>query len=674
MKFINFAVVKFSLFLVLGILTAHFFPIPFLSFPILIILFFILIILGLRARKQLIQDVSFGIMAYLCFYMVGIFCYQMQMPEFQPRHYYHSHLNDSHHLIQIKITQSLKPDKFNRKYFGNISSIDGQLKKGKILLNILLDSSSTTLFPDENILIYSSISKIPKPQNPHQFDYSRYMEFQGVYGQFLISEGDIIAKADGRKSIFGTAQNIRSGIIGKLQKSNITRDELAILQALILGEKKDIDPELYNNYAAAGAVHILAVSGLHVGILYVLLAFILKPIRRLKFGIYFHSILVVLLLWSFAVLSGLSPSVTRAVTMFSFFALATLLNRRTNSINTLFLSLLLLLMINPLWLFHVGFQLSYLAVFFIVWLNPIYKRVGYSRYWILRKIGSIVSVTLSAQIGVLPLSLYYFHQFPGLFLLTNLVILPFLSILMCGGLVVVFLATINSLPNWLSEWYNMAIEALNGFIYWIAAKEEFLFQEIHFSLLKVFSVYLLIFAIGLYLMKWTYSRLVITLLSVSILLVVFTYDAWKTSSNQLIIFHKNRQALLGYKSERRFILFKKDSSINFRNNPPIKSYLPAQNIRFYSEENLPEIFQYNNKKILILDSLGTVPHSKEIHTVILTQSPRVNLNRLIDTLRPRRIIADGNNYKSYINRWKKTCELKKLPFYSTSEQGALIIE
>ena len=674
MKFINFAVVKFSLFLVLGILMAHFFPIPFFSLSILIAVFILLFILWWTARKQLIQHIYFGISSYVCFFIVGILCYQMKMPDYQPRHYYNSSLDDSYHLIQIKIIQNLKADKFNTKYFGIITAVDGKIKTGKILLNIKKDSSITTFLSDENILVYSVISRIQKPQNPYQFDYSRYMELQGVHGQLRFSEEDIITRSSGRKTVFGTAQNIRSAVIEKLRKSNMTRDELSILQALVLGEKKDIDPELYNNYAAAGAVHILAVSGLHVGILFVILAFLFKPIRRIRFGIYFHSIVVVLLLWGFAVLSGLSPSVTRAVTMFSFFALATLLNRKTNAINTLFLSLLLLLIINPLWLFHVGFQLSYLAVFFIVFLNPIFKRVGYSRYWLLRKIWSIVSVTLSAQIGVLPLSLYYFHQFPGLFLLTNLVILPFLSILMCGGLVVVFLAIINSLPDWLSEWYNVAIEGLNSFIYWIAGQDKFLFQEIHFSLIKVLSVYLFIFAVSLYFMKLNYSRMAITLLSISLILAVFNYEVWNTSANQLIVFHKNMHTLLGYKTERKFILFKKDPTINFRNNPLVKSIIPAQNISSYSEEKIPEIFQYNNKKFLFLDSLGTIPKRKEIHTVILTQSPKVNLNRLIDSLRPSRIIADGNNYKTYVNRWKKTCELKKLPFYSTSEQGALIIE
>src|SRR5690606_7904768 len=172
-----------------------------------------------------------------------------------------------------------------------------------------------------------------------------------------------------------------------------------IIQALVLGEKKDIDKNLYNEYAAAGAVHILAVSGLHVGILYFILAFLLNPLKRIKSGSYLHAIIIVLLLWGFAMLSGLSPSVTRAVTMFSFFAVAGIFGRQTNTLNTLFLSFLTLLIINPMWLFQVGFQLSYLAVFFIVWLQPIFYKVGYSKSRIIRKIWTIISVTIAAQIG-----------------------------------------------------------------------------------------------------------------------------------------------------------------------------------------------------------------------------------------------------------------------------------
>src|SRR5690606_35618766 len=292
---------------------------------------------------------------YFCFFFIGYFSYQIRLPQFQPNHYSQIVSENKVVFIQLKILQSLKPDKFNLKYFAEINAVNDEKTKGKILLNISKDSLPKTFSSDKILLVYSSISEIQKPLNPHQFDYSKYMESLGVYGQLRISEKDILKTKIGKPTLLGVAQNFRTHIVEKLQKTKLKTDERAIIQALVLGEKKDNDKNLYDEYAAAGAVHILAVSGLHVGILYFILAFLLNPLKRIKSGSYLHAIIIVLLLWGFAMLSGLSPSVTRAVTMFSFFAVAGIFGRQTNTLNTLFLSFLTLLIINPMWLFQVGF-------------------------------------------------------------------------------------------------------------------------------------------------------------------------------------------------------------------------------------------------------------------------------------------------------------------------------
>lgn len=674
MKFINFAVVRFSIFLTMGILCAHFFSISTFLLPYILALLLGVLVLWLWTRKRLIQNIYFGIATYLCFFAIGYVSYQMRLSAFQPEHYSHIISSEDPIMLQIKIRESLKPDKFNLKHFAEVNAINGKAASGKVLLNISKDSLSEKFDADDVLLVYTTISEIPKPLNPHQFDYSAYMKSLEVHGQLRISEKEIILTHIATPTLTGLAQNLRAKIVEKLQNTKLKTDERAIIQALVLGEKKDINKNLYDKYAAAGAVHILAVSGLHVGILYLILAFIFKPLTRWKYGSYFQAILIVILLWGFALLSGLSPSVTRAVTMFSFFALAKLLNRETNSINTLFLSFLTLLIINPLWLFQVGFQLSYLAVLFIVWLLPIFQKIGYSRYWLVRKVWAIVAVTICAQIGVLPLSLYYFHQFPGLFLLTNIVILPFLALLMCGGILIVILATFEILPDWLAENYNLLIEWLNGFIHWVAIQDEFLFRDIHFSNIKVLGAYLLVIALTMFLKKTNYQRLFISLVAISAFITIYIYDDFKTSKNQFIVFQKSKQTLLGYKNGKDLIVFSNDSVENISEKHPIKSFKTEINTNTYSEEKLRSVFQYKEKRILILDSLGIITKHKNIHTLLLTNSPKVNLNRLIDSLKPKQVIADGSNYFSYVKRWEETCKLKKLPFSHTAKQGAFSIE
>lgn len=673
MKFINFTIVKFSIFLVMGILTSHFFPIATPTFIFLLGLLIAVFILWFWARKQLFQMVYFGIATYLCFFAIGYFSYQIRLPQFQPQHYSHFISENNPQFIQLKITQILQPNNYYQKYIANVQNIDERPVSGQILLNISKDSVAETLIPDEVLLVYGTISEMPAPLNPHQFDYSKYMKSLGVYGELQTSTRNVISSAHGAPTLKGTAENMRSFIVQKLEATNLETQERGILQALILGERKDIDKQLYSDYVSAGVVHILSVSGLHVGVLYLILGLLLKPLKRFRHGELIQSVIIICLLWCFALLSGLSPPVARAATMFSFFALAQLAGRTTSSINTLFLSLLTLLIINPLWLFQIGFQLSYLAVFFIVWLQPKLYSLGYSKYYIVRQAWGIISVSLCAQLGVLPLSLYYFHQFPGLFLVANLVVLPVLGFLMFAGLLVMLLATFWRLPDWMGTAYNFLIEWLNKFIHWVAVQDQFLFRDIHFSELKTVGSYILIIALILLWHKFNFKRLATVLVATSAFIGIFIWDEYKASSNKLIVFQKNRQNLLGNKNGKDFVLFKNDTT-NQRENFPLKPYLVAENISHYSEEKMPRIFLFNGKKILVLDSLGVYPKIGNLHTLLLSESPKVNLSRLIDSLRPKQIIADGNNYTSYVNRWKETCRTRKLPFYHTAKTGALQIE
>ena len=217
-----------------------------------------------------------------------------------------------------------------------------------------------------------------------------------------------------------------------------------------------------------------------------------NPIKRLLKSEKGVNVLIVIMLWGFAFLTGLSPSVIRAVTMFSFFAFAKIINRDTNAINTLFLSYFTLLIINPNWLFHVGFQLSYLAVLFILWLVPVWNKVYYPKHMILKKFWGIITVTLAAQIGIIPLSLYYFHQFPGLFILTNLIVLPIIGLILFLGILLIFLSSINTVPDWFAFSYNYLIKLLNSFISWIAEQNIFLFQDISFNFNQVIFSYLIL--------------------------------------------------------------------------------------------------------------------------------------------------------------------------------------
>jgi len=263
----------------------------------------------------------------------------------------------------------------------------------------------------------------------------------------------------------------------------------------LLGQRQDISKEIYNSYTKAGAIHILAVSGLHVGIILLLLNFVFKPIEYVKHGKVYKTIILVLILWSFAVIAGLSASVVRAVSMFTIVAIAMNLNRPTNVYNTLAISMFFLLLFKPTFLFDVGFQLSYLAVFAIVIIQPMLYNLWRPKYFLFKFLWGIFTVTIAAQFGIIPVSLFYFHQFPGLFFISNLVIIPFLGTILGFGIIIIGLSLLNILPEFLAAIYGNIIGLMNTFVGWVSNQESFLFKNISFNIEQVFISYLLLILI-----------------------------------------------------------------------------------------------------------------------------------------------------------------------------------
>jgi len=673
MKFINFAVVKLAVCLAGGIVIATIFPIT--SFPLfkcLLVCVSLLFLVWFLERRKLQQGILFGLLTYMTIFIFGYGSYQLRDPAHQNRHYSHFYTENNASLIQLKIREVLKPNRRHHKYFAELFKLNSKKVHGKILVTILKDSTSSAFKVDYLLLISSEIEEVAGPSNPYQFDYKKYLKNLGVFHQVRISEKQILQRSKGPTSLRGFSENIRNHIIHKLSETPIEKAQRVIIQALILGQRKDISKEMYGEYIAAGALHILAVSGLHVGILYLILSWLFKPLEYLKFGKQAKSVLLLLFLWGFAILAGLSPSVVRAVTMFSFFGLAGMLDRPTNSFNTLFLSFFTLLVFNPNWLYHVGFQLSYLAVFFILWIQPELYKSYIPKFYLDKLLWGIITVTLAAQIGIAPLSLYYFHQFPGLFFITNLVILPFLAIILAGGLLVIILTIIGQLPNSLALGYNWLIKQLNGFVHWIAQQQTFIFTDISFSFSTMIAGYALIFALILWWKLKTNKAFLYVPAVVAILFGVGIWENRSSSKEQLVVFHKSRTTLLGYQNDRVLTLLQNDT-INYFNRFPIRDYRVGSQVTGFTSELLPRVFRYRNKTVLLLDSLGVYP-SEKIDIILLTNSPKVNLERLIDSIQPTQIIADGSNYRTYVKRWHTTCTKRKIPFHYTGEKGAYIFD
>ncbi|WP_037316876.1 ComEC/Rec2 family competence protein [Salegentibacter sp. Hel_I_6] len=678
MQFLNFTIIKLSIFLILGIITGFYFEIPAIPFFIFLASLFIVFCLAfVRARRQLFDDVFFGICTWSFIFCLGIATAYLHQPKNQPGHYIHLE-NSEAEILQIRITEKLKPNLYAQTYLAEAEEVFSNKKStrpvtGKILLSISKDSINKELIAGMKVLVPNKLTNIAEPLNPYRFNYRNFMQQQRVEMQLQLTNTEIQVLSSKSKNIVSYASHLREIIIEKLSETKIEKDQLAIMQALLLGQRQDISKEIYDEYAAAGAIHILAVSGLHVGIILLILNWLFKPLHFFKKGLILKTLLLILLMWGFAILAGLSPSVVRAVTMFSFIAIGMQMRRKTSVLNSLFISLFILLLVNPYFIFQVGFQLSYLAVFAIVSIQPKLFKLWKPRFKITKYFWGLMSVSLAAQIGVLPLSLFYFHQFPGLFFLSNLVVLPVLGLILSLGILIIILALLKLLPDILAETYGNLIGVMNQFIGWIAGKEAFVFSEIYFNFWQNISAYLLIFFFILLIYKQSFKKLVFFLCGVILFQGSMFFTKIQNSSSESIVFHKPRKTMIGIQKNQKLNVYH-NLDEDLQKEIRLKDYKIGKNINQIEENQIPNILAFSKTHILIVDSsaiyeLGDL----NPNVVLLCNSPKVNLERLIKHLEPKIIIADGSNYHSYVDRWRITAEKQKTRFHHTGKNGAFRI-
>jgi competence protein ComEC len=369
------------------------------------------------------------------------------------------------------------------KYQARVNKIssDGETWSAAENNVLLYIDKSATFFYGDVLIIKSALHPIEGPKNPGEFNYKKYLLNQGIQAQAFISAGDLqhMGHQPG-SSIIQAAFKVRKWVEQAVDE-HFTTQEASIMKALLVGIRSDMDDQLKKDYAAAGAVHILAVSGLHVGIVYGLLLWTLGWLRNLGYGKLTFAVIALVLLWFYAFVTGFSPSILRAVLMFSFIIVSQAINRGSNIYNSIAASAFFLLVFNPLLILNVGFQLSYLAVVGIVYLYPKIVWLLEFNNVVLDRIWQMSVVGIAAQIATFPIVLYYFHQFPTWFMLSNLFVVPAASIILCSGLFFLAVQSWSLLAEWVADVISWVIIAMNGAVKMIAELPASTINEIYLS-------------------------------------------------------------------------------------------------------------------------------------------------------------------------------------------------
>lgn len=493
---------RFIVPLILGIMAALYIPggfFPETKWLLLVGLLFISAILVSFKFSKNISAIISGMAINLFFVLFGIILVQMETKQEKDA----SILFDSDVFVSELIDLPVEKENTYRillRTKGLRNEEEWSLKSLKVLAYVEKSEEVRMLAPGDKLIIHAKARKFESAGNPGEFNYPRYMSDRRIYGSVYVKNGEW-RKTHGKQdySLSVIPAILRNKAFHYLQKSLGNGNALALTSALLLGERDYIDDEVKSSFANTGVIHIMAVSGLHVGIIYIILLYLLSFLNGLKHGKKIKMLIVVLALWMYAFITGMSPSVLRAVTMFSFVAIGQGLKRSANIYNSLAISAFFLLCINPYFIRDVGFQLSFTAVFGIVFLYPKIYPLLSSRYWLLDKIWMLMVVSFSAQLATFPIVAYYFHQFPNYFLLTNILAIPLVTLIIYLGV----LLLIFSFSTFISSIFSFLLtHVVNGLLAVVQTVNSFAFavtKPIFLDQIGSILLYMILFAIILFL-------------------------------------------------------------------------------------------------------------------------------------------------------------------------------
>ncbi len=489
---------------------------------------------------------------------------------------------------------------------------------GKIMLYIPKDSTLELPKIGDRIITGQEIRKIYSPKNPYEFDYSKYLYHNRIVGNIYLKKNNYLTSSHNSgfpiKRLFNKWKQSITQIIDKQPMSSDTK---ALLQALLLGEKSNLDPEIKRAYVSAGAMHVLAVSGLHVGIVLLFINFFFKIFEFKQNGKYYHltkSVIILLIIWIFAGITGFSPSITRATSMFSFLVVGKALNRNTNIYNSLAIAAFVLLFHNPFTLLSVGFQLSFLAVFGIAFFHPKIYPLVYFKNTLARKTWELTSVSISAQLTTFPLALLYFHQFPVYFLISNLVVIPFAFIIVISGLILIMVSPFQLVSGYLAYALDHVVHLLNYLVLGVEKLPYYKIGQVSITNTETFLIYFLITTTALYFIFKNVRYLIVSLFLATILLSANLYKKAENIKQNRLTFYSiyNHTAIDCVKNNKHIfigdsLLLNLSEKINYHcaNHWNTKGLSPIEDTQkaiLYTSDEFPDLDILLTKNHLVFEN------------------------------------------------------------------------
>jgi len=533
--------------------------------------------------------------------------------------------------------------------------------------------SESNIVAGKRIVFQNKLSTIPEPKNPFDFNYKQYLCYKNIFHQCFLKQNDFITiSSNSELPITQYPLLLKSKLLEILKENQFKEDDLAVTSALLLGYDDEISRDLLGAYSRTGTLHVLSVSGLHVGILFMILNFLLCFPNK-KYWVIVKTFIVFICIWFYAALTGLSPSVVRSATMFSFILIGTAINKKGNIYNTLLASAFLILLFDPFLLIDVGFQLSYLAVGGIVFFYPYVSNWFVSKHKFVNLIWRTTAVSISAQIITLPLTIYYFGQFPSLFFIANLIVIPFSYVVMVGSMILVCVSKVKFLAIVFSAIVGWSVNVMNEVTLFLDKFKFVNISEINVSFYEMMILTLIIVFITNFFLNKNYFSGIASLVLTSFIFLSSILSFALEGKDKIIVFHATNSSVIDCYMDKSCT-----SLVRYNENKNHFFQSAAQNrmrrgIYHLKEDKISNgLFCFNGAgaKVGLLcgDTLRKYDiKNLELDYLVLSNNAYV---KGIEDMDVKAIVVDGsNNYKT-LNYLKK----KQISnTWITKDKGAFVI-
>jgi competence protein ComEC len=553
---------------------------------------------------------------------------------------------------------------------------------GIVIVYIQKDAAPPAVLPGDQLLLQKQLQPIRNSGNPGAFDYRGYCALQGIFHQVFITtkELHILHRKPSILVLQRFLYNARKRILELLRAHIKSPRECGLAEALLIGYKEDLDKELVQSYSNTGVVHVIAISGLHLGLIYIVLQKLLTLFRKQLKGRWTKPLIIITALWLFSFLSGASPSVLRSAVMFTCIVIGESRQKKIPVYNSLAASAFLLLTCNPFWLWDAGFQLSYIAVLsIVVFMKPVYHWISFQNK-LLDHLWQLCAVTIAAQILTTPVTVYYFHQFPLLFLVSNIVAVPVSSIMLLGELLLLALSPVTEPAHLLGAALEKLLYMLNSYVEYIDRLPFSAWPAMHINIPQVILMYISIIAISVYLFDRNKKACFIGLLSLILFLLMRTYSFYQSSlQHKLIVYNISGYTAIDIIQGRRYI-FAGDTAV--KTNSFLQSFhLKPSRIMHRVKEvdsipgimNLPHRLVFKNEHVNIVERNDSLTRLRPGSILIVTGNAQPPRAAGLQNFQVRQVIIDGTNSPKTVEKWRRACQDAATGFHAVSIHGAFEI-